>query len=86
MKIRFSYYVIHQLSYGKILLNRKFPNKSYVEKIERLQNVIEEEKSIYVLNRTIGYEICDLCYEVFLVCYNCKSKVKPRIVSLILLN
>ena len=46
-----------------ILQNTKFPNKSYVEKKERLQKLMHEEKSTYLLKSTI-------CYGVFLVCYN----------------
>ena len=38
--------VVNWQSYGKILLNQRFPDKSYLEKSEQLQKIIEEEKSI----------------------------------------
>ena len=44
----------------QILLNQRFPDKSYLEKSEQLQKIIEEEKSIYV---------SDMCYELFAVSY-----------------
>ena len=58
------------------MCNKSFAKKSYVEKIEKRQKVFSKEKSIYVLQSFMCYELCVVCYRVFPVCYSSKPKNK----------